>query len=321
MGLYGGSAPSPDPRIGEAAVKSAKLGEDYLAFMREQADVTNGWANEDRARYERVFQPLQDQYIRRAQQWDSPKRKARLSARAVADVSQQLDLADEQNRRAMAARGVAPNSGAYADTAAKTGVAGALAKVGAATTARRSVEAQGQAMRDNAINLGQGFAVNPATSMGLSNGAASSGFSGAMSGQGQMGSMLNQDYRNRMAGYQADQSSIGAMAGAAGTLAGFALMSSKDVKTDKMPARGALKALDDMPVETWRYKKGYGDDGAGRHIGPYAQDFQRQTGSGDGKTIPVVDAIGVTMAAVKELSAKVDRLAPRGAVRPEGMSA
>jgi hypothetical protein len=40
-----------------------------------------------------------------------------------------------------------------------------------------------------------------------------------------------------------------------------------------------------------------------------AQDFKRVTGLGDGRSISVIDAIGVTMGAVKELAEKIDTLA------------
>lgn len=63
-----------------------------------------------------------------------------------------------------------------------------------------------------------------------------------------------------------------------------------------------------MPVEKWRYKEGTGMDDA-EHVGPYAEDFKEATGLGDGKTINVVDAIGITMGAIQELSRKVDNLA------------
>ena len=46
-----------------------------------------------------------------------------------------------------------------------------------------------------------------------------------------------------------------------------------------------------QPVKT---SKGAG----GEHIGTYAQDFQNATGLGDGKSINVIDALGVTMGAV-----------------------
>lgn len=44
------------------------------------------------------------------------------------------------------------------------------------------------------------------------------------------------------------------------------------------------------------------------------------TGLGDGKNINVVDAIGVTMGAVKELNEKVDRIGNKTAARPKAKS-
>ena len=112
MGLYGGgSAPAPDPRVGEAALRSAQLGEDYLAWMQEQSDITNGWALEDRERYQTVFEPLQDAFIEEAQNYDSPERRASEARRASADVSQQAAAADAARSRSMARMGVDPRSG------------------------------------------------------------------------------------------------------------------------------------------------------------------------------------------------------------------
>ena len=60
-----------------------------------------------------------------------------------------------------------------------------------------------------------------------------------------------------------------------------------------------------MPVEKWKYKEG--DDT--EHMGTYAEDFTKATGTGDGKRIEAVDAIGITMKAVQDLDKKVEKLA------------
>ncbi|HWQ39164.1 MAG TPA: hypothetical protein VNM24_11260, partial [Burkholderiales bacterium] len=49
-------------------------------------------------------------------------------------------------------------------------------------------------------------------------------------------------------------------------------------------------------------------DDQATHVGPYAEDFAKRFGVGDGKTISVIDAVGVTLAAVKGVAKKVDRL-------------
>lgn len=216
----GKSAPKPDPRIGEAALQSAALGRQYLDFMQGQAATANEWARDDRARAISLFQPMEDRFVREAGTYDSPERKAKAAAEAVADVRQQTAIADGTRQRQMAAMGVRPDSGRFSGDTRRADAAEALAAAGAGNLARRQVEATGETMRSNVINLGNKFAVNPATSLGLANGAASSGFQGAQAGYGQMGDLLNQDYQNRMQAWQAKQSGWNMLGQAAGTLIG-----------------------------------------------------------------------------------------------------
>lgn len=312
----GGSAPKQDPNMGKAALKSAETGQLMLDWMKDQATITNNWAGEDRARYTDDFVPLQDKFIQKATTYDSPERRAAAADQAAADVSQSAAQALGTRERQAMAMGVNPASGRFQMGTAKASTDTALATAGARNMARRQVEATGDQMLGNAINMGQGLAVNPGTSMGISNGAAQSGFSGAMSGYGQQASILNQDYQNRYAAWQANQAAIGGLGGALGTVVG--LISSKKVKTNRKPV-DALGAVEKMPVEAWDYKPGVADEG--RHIGPYAEDFAKATGIGDGKTIDPISLMGVTMGAVRQLSEKVDKLAtslPRGKPQPMG---
>jgi len=52
----------------------------------------------------------------------------------------------------------------------------------------------------------------------------------------------------------------------------------------------------------------------GHHIGTYAQDFKQATGQGDGHTINLQDAVGLTMKAVQDLDKKVEQMA-----KPQGL--
>jgi hypothetical protein len=285
-----------------------------LAWMRDQAQVTNRWAAEDRSRDINTFRPLQDQFIAEAQTWDSPERKAQQAAAATADVNIAARGQMGAMNREAASMGINPASGRFASAQAKMGTDVALAGAGAANLARRQVSAEGDARRAQAINLGSGFAVNPGSAMGISNSAGQSGFSGAMQGYGQQAGILNQDFQNRMQAHQSRQSGLGGLFGGLGSIIGAGMgpggflagLSSKDYKTDKAPSKGHLEAVEKMPVEEWTYKKGIADEG--RHVGPYAEDFKAATGKGDGKTIPVMDMMGVTLGAVQELGAKVKKL-------------
>lgn len=319
----GGSAPSPDPNIGIAALKSAKVGEQMMSWMQDQAQITNRWAAEDRTRWENTFRPLQDQYVREARDWANPERKEARASEAIADTRLQARIADGTRVRQAMAMGVNPDSGRFASASAKAGVDAALGAVGAGNLARRAVEAEGDARFANAINMGSGMAVNPATSMGLSNQAITTGGNAAMSGYGQQGDLLNTDYQNRMQAWQANQSGLNGFFGALGSVAGMmgGFPSSKKLKTDKKPLKegAALGAVRDMPVEEWRYKPGVAD--GGQHVGPYAEDFKAATGKGDGKSIPAQDAIGLALGAVRDLDKKIDKLAAVAGAKTERRAA
>jgi len=297
------SAPAPDPRIGEAAVKSAELGDRYLTWMQGQSDKANSWADQDRARYKDVFEPLEDRMIADATSYTSPERKAMAASEAIADVRQQGALGRQQQTRQMAAVGVNPASGRFASETRRGATGEALAAAGAGNLARRKVEAVGDAKMADVVNMGRGLAVNPGQSLGMAGNMAGAGFQGAMGGQQQMGSMLTQQHQMQMQGWQANNSNMAGIGQGVGMIAG-AFMSSKDVKTNKREAMSVLDAVKDMPVEQWDYKPGKGDGGS--HIGPYAEDFKAKTGLGDGKTINAIDLHGVTMKAVQELASVVD---------------
>ena len=67
-----------------------------------------------------------------------------------------------------------------------------------------------------------------------------------------------------------------------------------------------LERLAALPVSVWTY--GFDNDSV-RHLGPMAQDFASAFGLGDDNTkIDLIDANGVTMAALQALHRRVVRL-------------
>lgn len=304
-------------------------------------DRANQWAQEDRDRYKSVFQPMEDQYIQDTNSWDSAERQQQMAAEARSDVLTNAAQQRTSTNRSLAAMGVNPNSGRFAGVNRSADMQTGLAAAGAQNTARNQVRSQGMAMRADAVNMGRGLPSQAASSAGLglsagnsalggnissanlansSTGIMNSGFSGASSGYASQANILNQQYGNQLNAWatqqQANSASTSATMGGIGSIAGMGMMmmSSEEVKENKTPVRGALKAINNLRVEQWDYKDGQGD--GGRHIGAYAEDFQRETGRGDGKSIPVIDAIGVNMKATQELSHQVEQLA--GAVQKMG---
>lgn len=290
------------------------------------------WATEDRQRYKSVFQPMQDEFIDTAQGWDSEERQGKMAAEARAGVINNAADAAAQRSRSMAAMGVDPTSGRYAGIERAADTTTALAAAGAENNARNQVRKEAIALKGDAINMGNGLPAQAGSALGLGVQAGSaavgtkaggnagytqalgvlrSGYDAAAGGYAGQGQTLSNLYGQQLQAYQINQQNkgggiMGTIGSIAGTAAG-AFLSDEDLKEDKTPARGVLDAVREMPVEEWTYKEGAGDEG--RHIGPYAQDFQRATGKGDGHSIPIVDAIGVTMGAVQELDRRVEQLA------------
>ncbi|MEY9435593.1 hypothetical protein ABIF14_002684 [Bradyrhizobium elkanii] len=297
------------------------------------------WAQSDRERYESVYKPVEDKFIAEAKNYATPEKQAQAAAEARADVMNSAAAARGQQQRQMTSMGVNPNSGRFAGVDRATNTATALGAAGAQNAARTQVRDKGLALMADVANMGRGLPAQSAqaTSLGLGAGQAAmgtagaanqnfynnvgvmnTGYGGAMKGYAGQGSTLNTLYGNQInawsAQQQANAASSAGLFGGIGSLVGTgigAFMSSKDVKFNKTKIAGALDAVRSMPVEAWTYKEGAGDEG--EHIGPYAEDFQKATGLGDGKSINPIDAIGLGLKAVQELSEKVDKLADKKA--------
>jgi hypothetical protein len=119
-------------------------------------------------------------------------------------------------------------------------------------------------------------------------------------------SLIQGNYNNQLKlwqqGKEDDQQMMSDIISAAALFA----MSAREFKTDPAPIAEVLPRLRELQIESWRYKPQFND--STRHIGPYAEDFRELFGVGDGRTIHVVDAMGIILKAIQELSAKVAQL-------------
>jgi hypothetical protein len=102
------------------------------------------------------------------------------------------------------------------------------------------------------------------------------------------------------------QASQGAMGGI------MSMLSDKNAKENihEVDDEKILDKVSRLPVSNWEYKKDIEGVPAGRHTGPMAQDWDILFGSGtgDAKTIPIVDAIGVALASVKALVREIKQM-------------
>jgi Chaperone of endosialidase len=359
LGKGGSQAPAADPAIGQAALMQAQLGKEWLGFSKdsfaisqtrqaeldkttkEVSDLQIGLgkqsldqARQDRERYNTVFKPIEDKFVKDASEYGSAANQDAAAATARADVIGAVEGQKQIAERQAAGLGIDPSSGRYAGIDRSLGLDGALAAAGAENNARTMTRDKGLALSADVVNLGRGVpamsAQAAATGLNAGNSGIGliqnangqfmastdimgSGFRGGMTGYGNQANILNDQYRTQVSAWDAEQRNNNAQAAGIGKLfggiAGLMFPSDENVKEDKKPIPDgqALDAVNAMPVEEWNYKPGIADDG--RHVGTYAQDFQKQTGKGDGKSIMAQDAIGITMKAVQDLSKKVDKVA------------
>ncbi|RUQ89071.1 tail fiber domain-containing protein, partial [Brucella abortus] len=198
MGKSSQSAPDPDPNIGKAALKQAETGEEWLAFAKDAfaisqerqkeldaltkrvteqqlgiADQQAAWAKSDRERYENVFKPIEDDFIKEATNYATEERQSEAAAEASADVRAAQASAEEQSLRQAASMGINPTSGRYAGIDRATDMAYALADAGGRNNARQMVRDKGLALKADVTNLGRGLPAQSAQAQALGLGASS----------------------------------------------------------------------------------------------------------------------------------------------------
>jgi len=271
----GGAAPAADPAIGQAAMANVELGKDWLSFAKDQfaagnerqavtddlnttvikqqlatQDQANTWGQEDRARTKEVFQPVEDSFVKTANEFDTPEKQAAAAAAAKADVMAGSATTNQANQRSMASMGISPTSGRFAGITRAADTNTALAAAGAQNNARTLIRDKGLALKADAVNMGKGLASSTAAAYGIGTNAGNSavannasanqsfnangnvmaqGFSGAVGANNSAGSMLNNLYGNQLNAWSTQQqanatssagvgSMIGSLAGTGATL-------------------------------------------------------------------------------------------------------
>lgn len=327
-GKGGGAAPTPDPAIGEAALRNVELGREWLDFARDQFDIgnerqiatdelnrsvieqqlqtqneANTWAREDRTRTKQTFQPVEDAFIKTAQEYDSPEKQAAAAATARADVVAASEAQRGMNMRRMASMGINPESGRFAGVERTADMNTALAAAGAQNNARQVVRDKGLALKADAINMGKGLASSTAAAYGIGTNSGNSavannasgnqnfyantgvmgqGFQGAIGANNSAGSMLNQLYGNQLQAWSAQQQANATSAGGIGSLIGTgigAYAALSDIRT-KQDIRPVARMENGVQLYAFRYKPEYREKwGHGMYIGVMAQEVEHIPGA------------------------------------------
>lgn len=169
----------------------------------ESMDLQMEYARKDRERYDNTLVPMQDAYIKEANEYDTHERREGEAARATVDIQRQAEAARANSDARLRSMGLDPSQMRSASLLDTQNVAMAAQQAGAANTARTNVEDRGRAMRADAMNVISGL---PAQSLAGFNSAGAAG-AGAIGAAG--------------AGQGAALGAINAGAGVGGTAMGF----------------------------------------------------------------------------------------------------
>lgn len=362
MGMYGGSAPSaPDYSgvIQAASMMSARTAdvmEEQLRWEKDKyadsqardqpmADIAHQMmidaqdqAKADRWRTTHYYQPLEDDAIRDAQSFATPERKEYQMGKAQAAVNQQFDTARNNATAQLESFGIDPSSTRYAalDVGARTAQAAAAAAAG--TNAADQVDAQGRALRSEAINIGRGYPGQVAQQFQTANQSGNSSTAndlaitasgragmgtpvqwGGLSNQatGIWGNTLNMQFQNQLDSYKAEQSSSSGVGALLGAVAGKAIsalpFSDERVKEGAIPVG---KTFDGQTIYRYRLK---GQEA--EQIGLMAQEVEQRDPSAvheDEHGIKHLDYRQATQGATGE-HGRIPHMAGGGAIPMPGM--
>ncbi len=161
----------------------------------------------------------------------------------------------------------------------------------------------GQAQRQQAISeivAAMGGSYNPPNNVPSGNAAGIP-----------IGQMIGDNYQQRLAAWREGDAQRTAAMNTLGNLAGSALMKCSAGLKERLgdlDVEAAAEAVASLPLHAWRYRDF--EDGA-VHVGPMAEDFHAATGLGDGRTIHVIDMVGVLAGALQAAMARIAALEAR----------
>jgi len=254
------------------------------AGMLDTLDFNTETAKKDRARYEDLYQPVEDKQIQTALEWDTPERKSRQAGIVGQRVASAYDAADAEATRSLESFGVDPSAVRFGalNRASKLARAGALA--GAQNKSDTDIDTQAVALRGDVINTGKGYPASVGQQFGTAGAAGTAGVNagnsttGTASGSlgnplgwsnastsslGTWGNVLNAGYQAQLGQYNANQNSSQGWGALAGTGLGLATAFLEDggdvneavsmtsggnyVGPEMSPSGG--EAVDDVPAE------------------------------------------------------------------------
>lgn len=322
--------------------KQLQTGQDVAAQQQTDAAKASGRADQQWSQYQTTFQPIEEKMAQEAMDYGNAADQERSAGQAATDVTQQFQSQRAAAQRQLTSMGVKPNAGTFMAANREMDASEAAARAAAMTGTRQAVKDKGVSLRAGAAAFGRNQTNTAGQQVGLSTGSGSAATQSAGAGVGStmaagsqvaggygaqigaansavqanlgLGGLMNSAYGNQAQMYGSQMAGLGQLMG---TAAGFygkpqgsgAVASSRDFKESKAPVDtgDAVEAFKRLDVDSWKYRDGIAD--GGRHVGPYAEDVQRELGeevAPGGKQIDMISMSGAQTAAIKGLAERLD---------------
>lgn len=322
--------------------KQLETGQAVDAQQQTDAAKASNRADQQWEQYQTTFQPIEEQMAKEAMEYGSTADQERAAGQAATDVSQQFQSQRAAAQRQLTSMGVKPNAGSFMSASREMDASEAAARAAAMTGTRQAVKDKGVSLRAGAAAFGRNQTNTAGQQLGLSTGSGSAATQSSGAGVGStmaagsqvaggygaqigaanssiqanlgLGGLMNSAYGNQAQMYGSQMAGLGQLVG---TAAGFygkqpgsgAALSSKALKEGKEPVDPGkvVEAFKNLDVDSWKYKDGVAD--SSRHVGPYAEDVQRELGdevAPGGKQIDMISMSGAQTAAIKGLAEKLE---------------
>jgi hypothetical protein len=224
---------------------------------------------------QQTFRPVEQGLVRDAERFSTEGYREQIAGQAAAAAGRAFGVQQDMGQRAMAARGVNPNSGAALALQAQGNLGLAAQRANAMTGARNQAEQTGFARRLDVTGLGRGLAGASTAAYQGATGAGSAGLSSAMApggqymqGLGQAGQTMGNVLGSQTSVYNTAQSQadpfasivgmgLGAYAGGFGGAAGKAAGS--DIRLKMNVERVGTDERTGLAIYEFEYKANPGE--------------------------------------------------------------
>jgi len=162
----------------------------YMDAMTKNMTDASENARQAQDYYKSTYQPIESQFAKTAQDYNTPARAAQQSAAAQADVANTFAAQRTAALQNIESFGVDPSQTRYGALDLGSRISQAAAQAQAGTQSRLNTEATGLALQGEAINIGRGYPGQVAQSYQTATGAGGAGVTAGLNTSQTYGNMM-----------------------------------------------------------------------------------------------------------------------------------